>query len=134
MSSNRTERCTAADAAPVPNGLHLAIDAAGLEPLIRAVVSATLAALDADRSAIPDKLAFSEAEAARLLSLHAHQLRDERLRGRITASVGPGRRILYSREDLTTYLRSRRWETPSADRRPARGRKTESERFFEGKR
>jgi hypothetical protein len=88
----------------------LHVDPAALQPLIRAVVEATLAAVEIDRSALPDKLAFSEAEAARLLSLHQHQLRDERQRGRVEASVGPGRKILYSREQLLDYLASRRWE------------------------
>jgi Helix-turn-helix domain len=108
--STRTDRRTAADAPPPSNGFHLVVDPAGLEPLIRAVVSATLAALDGDRAAMPDKIAFSEAEAARLLSLHPHQLRDERRRGRIEASVGPGRKVLYSRADLLAYLAARRWE------------------------
>jgi hypothetical protein len=89
--------------------LQLALDPAALTPLIRAVVEQTIARLDEARSALPDKLAFTEAEAARLLSLNQHQLRDERLRGSIEASVGPGRKILYSREQLLAYLTSRRW-------------------------
>jgi hypothetical protein len=64
-----------------------------------------------DRAAIGgDKLAYTEPEAARMLSLHPHQLRDERLRGRVQASVGPGRTVLYSRQDLLDYLAARRWE------------------------
>ena len=45
-----------------------------------------------------------------MMGLHPHQLRDERLRGRIKASVGPGRKILYSRQDLLDYLEARRWD------------------------
>jgi len=56
------------------------------------------------------RLAWSEVEAAGLLGMAAHVLRDERRRGRISASVGPGRRILYTRADLLGYLASRRWE------------------------
>ena len=56
--------------------------------------------LEMARATLPDKLAFTEAEAARLLSLNTHQLRDERLRGRITASKIVGNRIAYRREDL----------------------------------
>jgi hypothetical protein len=103
---------------PEPNGrpappLALAVDANALTPLIAAVVEATLVRIDAARAALPaDKIAFSEPEAARLLSLHPHQLRDARLRGEIEASVGPGRKILYSRGDLEKYLTSRRW-TPA---------------------
>jgi hypothetical protein len=81
-----------------------------LTPLIRAVIEQTLAAVEESRASLPDKIAFSEAEAAKLLSLHTHQLRDERLRGRIEASVGPGKKVLYSKTDLLNYLASRRWK------------------------
>jgi hypothetical protein len=102
--------------------LALPVDSAALQPLIAAVVEATLARIDAARAALPDdRLAFGEAEAARLLSLHQHQLRDARLAGEITASVGPGRKILYSREDLLRYLASRRWTRDGCPRRDERG-------------
>jgi hypothetical protein len=81
-----------------------------LAPIIDQAITAALARFQADHAHIGDKLAYSEAEAARLLSLASHQLRDERLRGRIQASVGPGRKILYSRQDLLDYLATRRWE------------------------
>jgi len=35
--------------------------------------------------------------------------RDERLRGRIQASVGPGKKILYGHADLLRYLADNRW-------------------------
>ena len=44
-----------------------------------------------------------------MLSLAVHQLRDERLRKRIKASVGPGRKILYTRQQLLDYLETRLW-------------------------
>jgi hypothetical protein len=91
--------------------LEMHFDRDALRPLVAEVVEETLRRLDAAKADLPDKLAFTEAESARLLSLHPHQLRDERLRGRIQASVGPGRRILYCREDLLAYLRSRRWKS-----------------------
>jgi hypothetical protein len=47
----------------------------------------------------------------RLLSLNTHQLRDERRPGRIKASVGLGRRILYRRENQIEYLTSRLWRS-----------------------
>jgi hypothetical protein len=68
----------------------------------------TVAALEQDRARLGDRLAYSEPEAARLLGLAPHQLRDERLRGRISASQVVGKRIRYTREDLTAYLMSRR--------------------------
>ncbi len=89
-------------------GLHLSLDADMLRPLIRAVVAEVLAALEEDRSRLGDRLAYSEPEAARLLGLETHQLRDERLRGRIAASQIVGRRIRYTREDLLGYLAARR--------------------------
>ncbi|MHB1423315.1 MAG: helix-turn-helix domain-containing protein [Gemmataceae bacterium] len=92
-----------------PPGLHLAVEAGSLEPLIAAVIDRTIARIDEARGALAEKLAYSEAEAARLLSLHTHQLRDARLRGEIQASVGPGRKILYARGDLVEYLAGRRW-------------------------
>ncbi len=94
--------------------LSLVIDPAALEPLIRNVIEQTICRLDAARAALPnEKLAYTEAESARLLSLNQHQLRDARLRGEIAASVGPGRKILYAKNDLLGYLASRRWATPT---------------------
>jgi hypothetical protein len=90
--------------------LHLQIEPEILDPIVLRVVEQTIAALEKDRAALDRRLAFGEGEGARLLSLHAHQLRDERLRGRIKASIGPGRRILYTKQDLLDYLAARRWE------------------------
>jgi hypothetical protein len=42
--------------------------------------------------------------------MEQHQLRDERLRGRIGASQIVGRRWRYTRDDLLRYLQSRRVE------------------------
>lgn len=97
------------DRTTTPAGLALHLDAEALKPLVALVVAEALAQLDAARAALDGKLAFPEAEAARLLSLEPHQLRDERRRKRISASVGPGRKILYRRDDLIAYLTDRRW-------------------------
>ncbi len=91
-------------------GFHLALDPAALEPLIAAVVEATLARVEEMRGRLGDRLAYSEAEAARLLGLHVHQLRDERLRGRIAASRIVGKKIRYTRDDLLAYLMANRTE------------------------
>jgi hypothetical protein len=92
------------------NGVRLSIDAEALRPLVRAVVAEVLAQVEGARASLPDRLAFSEPEAARLLGLAPHQLRDERQRGRITASQVVGRRIRYTRADLEQYLAARRTE------------------------
>ena len=90
--------------------MQLMIDPAELAPIIAATVDATLQRIRDNEARMGDKLAFDEPEAARLLSLESHQLRDERLRGRITASVIVGRRIRYRREDLLEYLGRHRTE------------------------
>ena len=93
----------------LPPALSLAVEPDALTRLVRTVVEETLSALEADRASLGEKLAYPEPEAAALLSLNPHQLRDERLRRRIKASVGPGRKILYSHQDLLDYLAERRW-------------------------
>jgi len=82
----------------------------------------SIAAIENDRVALADKLAFSEAEAARLLSLAPHQLRDERGRGKIVASQVVGRRIRYLRADLIAYLMGREPTTWRTDRAPISAR------------
>jgi len=91
------------------NAITLQIAPAVLEPLVEQVVRQVLVTVEQDRAALTRKLAYSEPEAAALLSMQGHQLRDERLRGRIKASVGPGRRILYTQADLLEYLAQHRW-------------------------
>jgi hypothetical protein len=90
------------------DGFHLSLNPDSLRPLIAEVVQATLAALEADRARLGDRLAYSEPEAARLLGLAPHQLRDERRRGRIPSSQVVGRRVRYTRQDLLGYLMARR--------------------------
>ena len=90
--------------------VNLELDNTTLEPLVRLVVEQTISRLEEARGVVPERIAFSEPEAAQLLGLEVHQLRDERLRGRIKASQIVGRRIRYLRCDLIDYLTSRRWE------------------------
>ncbi len=90
--------------------MQVTIDPAELAPIIAATVSEVMARIRDDDAALGDKLAFDEREAARLLGLEPHQLRDERLRGRIAASHIVGRRIRYQRADLLAYLAAHRTE------------------------
>jgi hypothetical protein len=92
------------------NVMQINIDADALRPLIGSVVQETLSRLESNKDAalVRDRLAYSEAEAARLLSLKEHVLRDERRRGRIKASKIVGRRVRYSVEDIRGYLDGRR--------------------------
>lgn len=84
--------------------MQLTFSEADLKPLVEAIVATALLSLAKDQATIGDRLAIPEAEAARLLSLQQHQLRDERRRGRIAASRIVNRRIRYSRQDLLEYL------------------------------
>jgi hypothetical protein len=88
--------------------LNLSIDPDALEPIIRQAVVATVAELEAHRDRLGDKLAFSEPEAAHMLSMEPHQLRDERRRGRISASQVVNRGIRYTKQDLLNYLSRQR--------------------------
>jgi hypothetical protein len=111
MPNRPTTRSTSAP--PAANGhagaaLSLTLDHEALRPLIEAVVTEVLARVEAERARLGGKLCYSEPEAAALLELQPHQLRDERLRGRIRASSIVGRRVRYVREDLVRYLASRR--------------------------
>ncbi len=90
--------------------MQVMIDPAELAPIIAATVSEVMARIRADETALGDQLAFSEPKAARLFELEPHQLRDERLRGRIAASQIVGRRIRYLRDDLSQYLARHRTE------------------------
>lgn len=79
------------------------IDTAELRPLVEAVVAEAVSAIQ--RSGLDDdgRLAYPEPEAAQLLGLASHQLRDARLRGEITATKLGGR-IGYERGELIDYL------------------------------
>src|SRR5438105_4997953 len=96
-------------ATPSPAPVALAIDPAALRPIISAAVAEVLAQTATQAARIPaDAICFTEEEAARLLRLEPHVLRDERLRGRIDASQIVGRRVRYTRADLLAYLQARR--------------------------
>lgn len=92
-------------------GVHLNIPVGALRPLIEEVVAAALARIQADLPSTQRRLAYSEAEAAELLGLKEHVLRDERLRGRIKASQVVGRRTRYLHSDLVQYMMQRRVQT-----------------------
>ncbi|MEX1027074.1 MAG: helix-turn-helix domain-containing protein [Candidatus Paceibacterota bacterium] len=86
--------------------MHLNFDKSDLRPLIEQVVVEILAQLDVDRQQF-SKLAYTEPEAAALLNVRRHVLRDARLRGEISGSR-VGKRILYERDELLRFLRQQR--------------------------
>lgn len=84
--------------------MKLEFPADEIRPLVEAIVLEVMARIDkAD-----DRLAFDEVEAAAMLGVSKTTLRDERLRGRVNASL-VGRKVRYSRTDLLEYLANRRW-------------------------
>ena len=91
-----------------PESFGLSVPIEALRPLLKQIVNEVLAEMEASRAQTDGKLAYTEDEAARLLGLESHQLRDERRRGRIAASQIVGRRIRYTRQDLIDYLLARR--------------------------
>jgi hypothetical protein len=95
----------------------LTLDVDALRPLISAAVEETMRRIKEAEATLGDRLAYPEAEAAALIGIHSHQLRDERLRGRISASRIVGKRVVYTRDDLIRYVMAQRENDPAA---PAR--------------
>ena len=81
--------------------LHFSQDE--LRPLIQAVVRETLQQIEAEHAATNGRLAFSEGEAASLLGVQRHTLRDCRRRGEISARK-VGKEYRYTREELERFL------------------------------
>lgn len=89
--------------------MKVEIDMDALRPLILATVRETLAQgrdllTVSNGQQSGDRIAWPEAEAAPMIGLSPHQLRDARLRGEIECFRGPRRKALYSREHLLAYL------------------------------
>ena len=79
-----------------------------LRPVIQQVVAETVAQLEAKRSKFDGRIAYTEPEAAALLGVQPHVLRDLRRMGEIDASK-IGKRIVYTRSDLLSHLERNRW-------------------------
>ncbi len=78
-----------------------------VQPIVAEAVAQTLAQIEADEARLGDRLAYPEPEAAALLGIQPHILRDCRRRGEIEA-VLCGKRFLYPRAELLRYLRGGR--------------------------
>jgi hypothetical protein len=82
-----------------------ASDICDLRPLIAEAVRSTLDQFQASESKLADRLGFTEAEAAALLGVARHVLRDARLRGEIKARL-LGKKYVYSKTTLVAFLNS----------------------------
>jgi hypothetical protein len=83
--------------------MQITLDDGDLEPLITKVVAKVLAQREVNGEKLGDRLAYNEAEAAALLGVKAHVLRDCRLRGELVGSK-VGKRVMYSRDTLLKFL------------------------------
>ncbi len=88
--------------------MRFEFDVETLRPVIEQVVAETVAQLGAEQSKFNGRIAYTEPEAAALLGVQAHVLRDLRRMGGIEASR-LGKRIVYMRADLIEFLERNRW-------------------------
>lgn len=83
--------------------LKIHFDQDDLRPLVHLAVVEALDHLEAERTKLHGKLAFPEAEAAMLLGVKPHVLRDCRRRGELQGAR-VGSKIVYTRADLLEFL------------------------------
>ncbi len=84
--------------------MKIELSAADLRPVIEEIAAEVVARVG--HVAKDQRLAFDEGEAARLIGVAKHVLRDCRLRGEIQAAR-VGKKNLYRREDLAAFLAKR---------------------------
>ena len=84
--------------------MKIDLEQADLQPVIEAAVAEAIKQLEARHAKKAGRLAYPEAEAAALIGVASHVLRDVRLRGEIEYSR-IGRGAFYTRNDLDDFLR-----------------------------
>ena len=84
--------------------MKITLEDTDLRPLVERVVVETVERLSDERAQLGNRLGYPEAEAAALLGVARHTLRDCRLRGEIAARL-VGKRMVYSRDELVRFLR-----------------------------
>ena len=89
---------------------ELRLDESELRPLVKSVIAEVLMELEQLKETHGGRLAYTEAEAANMLGLNQHQLRDIRRRGEISHSRIVGNQIRYTHQDLMGYLNRGRRE------------------------
>ncbi len=83
--------------------LRIEFDRDALRPLVHLAVAEALDRMEEDRAKLNGRLAFTEPEAAVLLGVKPHVLRDCRRRGELQGAK-VGSRIVYTRADLLDFL------------------------------
>lgn len=89
--------------------VNISLSENDLRPLVETVVTLALEKFKEEERQMGERLAFSESEAAALLSVQRHVLRDARLRGEI-AGFKLGKGIRYARDELLRFLRERTFD------------------------
>ncbi len=74
-----------------------------LRPLVQLAVAEALDRMEAERAKFNGRLAFTEPEAAILLGVKPHVLRDCRRRGELQGAK-VGSKVVYTRADLLEFL------------------------------
>jgi Helix-turn-helix domain len=77
-----------------------------LAPLLRECVRQAVEEIAASDAKFGERLAYPEAEAAALLGVAKHTLRDMRLRGEISGKLA-GKKMTYDRRELLRWLAER---------------------------
>lgn len=83
--------------------MEIRLDHSDLRPLVEQVVAEAVLQLQEVDARAGDRIAYTEADAAAMLSVGRHVLRDARLRGEVECSR-VGNRIVYTREQLLQFL------------------------------
>ena len=83
--------------------MRLEFDGEALRPLVHLAVAEALDRMEEERAQFNGRLAFTEPEAAVLLGVKPHVLRDCRRRGELQGAK-VGSRIVYTRADLLDFL------------------------------
>lgn len=79
--------------------MRIEIDHESLRPLIESIITETMERCGKDG----ERIAYSEVEAAELLGMASHQLRDRRLEGAIKAKK-IGKSYFYTRQALKKFV------------------------------
>ena len=83
--------------------LQIQFDEDALRPLVHLAVAEALSRMEEERAKFNGRLAYTEPEAAVLLGVRPHVLRDCRRRGELHGAK-VGSKIVYSRADLLEFL------------------------------
>jgi hypothetical protein len=83
--------------------LKIEFDREDLRPLVHLAVAEALGRMEEERAKLNSRLAYTEPEAAVLLGVKPHVLRDCRRRGELQGAK-LGSRIVYTRADLLDFL------------------------------